>query len=719
MRNSFYAAASMVALAASPGHAQTAVTTASDEQQPAETADNSGRLVEIIVTAQRRSQSIERVPVSVQVLSGESITAFRQTDLRSVASSVPNLVLTASPSRAISANIRGIGTSVANAGFEQTVALYVDGVYQPRPYSYSGALFDVDRIEVVKGTQGTLFGKNASVGAIGLYTRDPKGAFGGYLNASYDFTLHAPQLEGGINLPASETLRFRVAGMYSDQNRGWVRDLTTGKKFPTSEEYGIRGKGEWDVTDNLTVHGKLEYAKSDIVGHTLALVPGNVVGGGVDIGKVTTTLATTLLPDNGNLPGIHQRSDTQTIGATWNLGNHTLTALSGWTNLRVNSFTDFIPEASPLDVALRYSERFKQFTQELRFASDESQPFEYMAGLFYLDQTLTYRQEIRWAVLPADQILNTDLKTYSGYVQGKYKFTDDLSLTLGARVTREIKRGTLKSTKVSGTGVTPGVAKTTTFDWNAILDYQVVNGTRVYASISRGHKGPGFLNTVPGLAAPVVPSQLIFRGEKATNYEIGLKSRFFDGRARANLAVYNLDVKDYQGSELVPALAALVSSNIDVRSRGVEGELEIQIAPPLRLDFTGAYNDGIIKATGNQNINAPRWNANVNLSFTPELTEDFEGMFSGQLNYTSKFPNAFDLQPGNFTPGRTLLDLRAGIKHVGTGISLALIGKNVMNKRYVDFASGYPFAAANTVFLDTIAKPRTITLQLKVPFGSQ
>lgn len=721
MRKSFYPAASLIALAAVPCHAQAtgskngASTSSSSDPQEIKAGAGDGRLSDIVVTAQRRSQRIERVPASVQVLTGAEIAAFRQTDLQSVSASIPNLVLTSSPSGAVSANIRGIGTSTSNSGFEQSVALYVDGIYQPRPHSYTGSLFDIDRIEVVKGTQGTLFGKNASVGAIGLYTRDPKSIFGGYLNVSYDFTLRGPRFEGGINLPASDTLRVRIAGLYSDQDRGWVRNLATGDKFPENTEYGIRGKADWDVTDNLTINAKLEFNKLDRVGNALALVPGNVVGGSVDIGDITTNTGSSRLADNGGSPGLHRRSNVQFIGATWNLGEHTITALTGWTSLRLGSFFDLDLTRGPIDFAVVFNERFQQFTQELRIASDESMPFEYIAGLFYLDQSLTYRTESRFAPAPADQTLSTDLKTYSGFIQGKYKFTDQLALTAGARVTNETKDGSLRASKNIGTAVTTGKIKTTNLDWNIIAEYRVQGGPQIYASVSRGNKAPGFLNTVPGRA--IVPVQLIFDGEKATNYEVGIKSRFLDGRARANLAIYNLEVKDYQGSEFNPILNSFVASNVDVRSRGVEGELQLQVAPPLKLGFIGAYNDGTIKSTGNQLISAPRWNATVSFYYTPHLSGELIGLFNGQLNYTSKFPNQFDLQPGNFTPGRTNLDLRLGIKHEPTDVTLALIGRNVTNKRYVDFASGYPFAPPNTVFLDQIAKPRTIALELQIPFG--
>lgn len=201
-------------------------------------------LEEIIVTAQKREQSIERVPASIQAVTGAAISDYQQVSIKSIAVQVPNLVLTASPSGAIQANIRGFGTSTGNSGFEQSVGLYVDGVYSPRPHSYTGAVFDIDRVEVVKGTQGTLFGKNASVGAISLITKSPENDFGGYLDASYGFTFEEPRFEGAVNAPIGDSVRLRVAGVYGKLNEGWVPNLATGKKEPTSKEYAGRAKLE-------------------------------------------------------------------------------------------------------------------------------------------------------------------------------------------------------------------------------------------------------------------------------------------------------------------------------------------------------------------------------------------------------------------------------------------------------------------------------------------
>lgn len=423
------------------------------------------------------------------------------------------------------------------------------------------------------------------------------------------------------------------------------------------------------------------------------------------------------LADSGGLPALRRRSDTTSIGANWRVGGHTITAQSAWTNLRLKTFFDFDNTTGPIDFGVRYDERFQQFTQELRLASDESRRFSYLAGLFYLDQSLSYRSDFRFAPAPQDQTLRTDVKTYSGFVQGMYKLTDAFALTAGGRLTKEIKRGALTAIKNAGRATTFGRVETTNFDWNVIAEYNVQPDVRLYATVSRGHKAPGFLNSVPGTA--IVPPQLVLAGEKATNYEAGLKARFLGGRGRGNIALYNMTVDDYQGSEYVPALLSFVTRNVDIRSRGVEGEIQFQFARDLQAGVSGAYNDGELRASDNQMISAPRWNGTLNFRYTPALSADLRGSFSGLLNYTSKFPNQFDLQPGNFTPGRTLLDLRAGVRQESTGVELALIGRNVTNKRYVDFASGYPFAPANTVFLDQVARPRTIAIELKLPFGQR
>ncbi|ARR53267.1 hypothetical protein HY78_07335 [Rhizorhabdus wittichii DC-6] len=670
-------------------------------------------LEDIVVTAQKRAQSIERVPASIQVISGGDIAAYQTSSLKAVAARMPNVVLTASPSGAVQANIRGFGTSTANSGFEQSVGLYVDGVYSPRPHSYTGAVFDIDRVEVVKGTQGTLFGKNASVGAMSLVTRKPGRAFGGYLDGSYEFRLDETRLEGAMDVPIGERFRTRIAGVYGDQSKGWVRNLANGKQEPTSTEYAGRIRAEWDATDTLTFNAKGEFSRYKRIGDPFVGVGGTVFNG-IEVEDAIKNVSSNLIPGDGGQASNRRRSNVATAGFDWKLGNHTVTAITSWQKLRYDAFVDLDESAGPVDYVVNFYERFRQFTQELRIASDDSGAFSYVAGLFYLNQMLKFGTDTIFIPAPSQQLLTVDARAYSAFAQGTFKATDRLTFTAGLRYTRDEKEGRLDIAKGNQSAVTRTKANDDSFDWSFVGEYEVIDGTRLYGSVSRGHKGQGFANSVPGTA--LVPARPVFDGEKATNYEIGIKSRFLGGRARGNLAIYQLDVNGFQASQFDPATRLFIVQNVDARSRGVEAELQLLAAEDLQINFSGAYNDANIRATGKQLVSAPRWNMTAGFDYTPQLTDNIELQAGAQFNYVTKYPHQFDLLPGNFTPGHSNLDARIGVKLSPSDIVIAVIAKNLTNERYADFAYGYAFDAPGTAFTQQLNRPRTIALSVHLPF---
>lgn len=704
--------AALASVAILPGYAwaQGAQPAATEVQQ----AGSGGAVLEdIVVTAQKRAQSIEKVPASIQVMSGDDIAAYQTSSLKAVAARMPNVVLTASPSGAVQANIRGFGTSTANSGFEQSVGLYVDGIYSPRPHSYTGAVFDIDRVEVVKGTQGTLFGKNASVGAMSLVTRKPGSNFGGYVDGSYEFRLNEARLEGAMDIPIGDRVRTRIAGIYDDQDLGWVRNLATGKQEPTSTEYAGRIKLEWDATDTLTLNAKGEFSRYTRIGDPFVGVGGTVFKG-ITVGDAVKTVSSKLIPKDDGQASNRRRSSVGAVGFDWRVGSHTITGLTAWQKLRYDAFVDLDESAGPTDYVINFYERFHQFTQELRIASDATRPFQYVAGLFYLDQTLKFGTDTIFIPAPSAQLLTVDARAYSAFAQASYKATDRLTLTAGLRYTRDEKKGILNIRKGTATAVTRTAANDDSIDWSFVGEYEVVDGTRLYSSVSRGHKGQGFANTVPGAA--LVPVQPVFDGEKATNYEIGIKSRFLDGRARGNLALYQLDVDGFQASQFDPATRLFRVQNVDARSRGVEAELQLLAADDLQLNFSGAYNHAKIRATGDQLVSAPRWNMTAGFDYSPQLTANVELQFGAQFNYVTKYPHQFDLLPGNFTPGHVNLDARIAAKLLQSDIVVALVGKNLTNERYADFAFGYAFDAPGTAFTQQLNRPRTIALSVNVPF---
>lgn len=442
-------------------------------------------------------------------------------------------------------------------------------------------------------------------------------------------------------------------------------------------------------------------------------VGGNVFKG-ISVKNPIKNVSSKLIPKDGGQASNRRKNNVQSMTLDWRVGDHTITSITAWQKLKYNAYVDLDESAGPIDYAINFHESFRQFTQELRIASDEANSIHYVAGLFYLNQNLKFGTDTIFIPSPSLQLLDVDSRAYSAFGQVVYKPTAHLTLTGGLRYTRDEKEGALYITKTSGSATTRRKANDNSFDWQFVGEYEVANDTRIYASVSRGHKGQGFANSVPGAA--LIPATAVFDGEKATNYEIGLKSRFLDGRARASLAVYNLDVKGFQASQFDTASKLFLIQNVDARSRGVEAQLDILPLADLRLNFAGAYNDAIIKRTGAQLVSAPRWNLTAGFAYTPELSEALGLTAGAQFNYVTKFPHQFDLLPGNFTPGHINLDARLGVKHKPTGIEIALVAKNLTNERYNDFSYGYAFDAPGAAFTQQVAPPRSIAITAHLPF---
>lgn len=676
-----------------------------------EQAANPAALEEIVVTAQKRSQSVERVPASIQVQTGETIIAYQQVNLKSIAVSIPNLVLTTAPSGSIAANIRGFGTPSANAGFEQTVALYVDGLYAPRPQLYTGGVYDIDRIEVVKGTQGALFGKNASVGAISLLTSNPGREYGGYYNLSYNLRFEQPRVEGAIDTPIGDRVRLRFSGLYDNAARGWVRNVAIGgSELPTTNEYAGRAKAEWDVTDTFRLNGKLEFDRFRRSGDALMGVGGRAFAGQT-IEDATTNATSSRIPENNGQPESLRRTGTQALGFNWDVGKLTVTGLSGWQTLRFSTSIDVDRTAGPADIVNFFTERFRQFTQEVRIATPDNGPISALGGFFYLNQDFDLGLDVRQAA-PVSNLLSQRTKAYSAFGQVVLRPADRLTLTTGLRYTHEIKEGDLRVSKIAGTAITPGRTVNDNVDWSVAAEYELVDAIRAYATVSRGSKAPGFVNSVGGAA--IVPTQLVFPGERATNFEVGLKGRFLDNRGRASVSVYQLTVDNFQAAQAVAGTNSFQAASRNARARGMEAEVQFRATTDLRLNLSGAYNDAKFRDNGNQLIMAPRWNGTASFDYSPQLSDAVQLQSGAIFNYVTRYPHQFDMLPGNFTPSHINLDARIGVKLLPSDVTFTLLARNLTNERYADFSFGYPLEA--TAYLQQVTQPRNVSIAMRVPF---
>jgi len=218
------------------------------------------QLEEVVVTAQKRAESVQDIPVTVTALSNEALADFGVDNLFKLADLVPGMVFSRAPDDGLALTLRGLGTPARTQSFDQSVALFLDGMFLGKGRMYSSAFFDVERIEVIKGTQSTLWGKNTSLGAISLNSQKPGDTFGGRVQVSGEFENGGWSADGGIDIPLSDSLAVRLAGRKIEQD-GWVTNTLTGEDVPSDDETGFRATAVYTPSDTLDV--TLSYQSTD------------------------------------------------------------------------------------------------------------------------------------------------------------------------------------------------------------------------------------------------------------------------------------------------------------------------------------------------------------------------------------------------------------------------------------------------------------------------
>lgn len=702
-------------------------------------SDQTAQLEEVVVTAQRRSQNLQKVPVSVSALSENDLEMAGIASGNDLGKAVPSLEINHGTGAAL-IFLRGIGNSVSSAGNEASTAVYVDGIYYARVAPSFLEFNNVDRIEVLKGPQGTLFGRNATGGLIQVVTRTPTAepvlrVSVGYEN--YQRIVTKAYAAGGL----SEHVAADVAVIYNDQREGWGRNVTTG-----SEAYRDR---------NLGVRAKLVADASDLTRVTLIGEYGNSHG---DIGLTsqpyqgTTQGATPGMPPHVYLPlpgfydvrnGIDDLQVDQSYGGSLKIEQEfsfaKLVSLSAYRHSYIDQKSydvDFVPDDYFHAVL---NERAVQFSQELQLLSKEGSSFDWIAGAFYLDTQDGYRPG---SILGGRQFGGAELrfqskqsiKSLAGYAQSTFPIAKDTHLTTGVRYTRD-KVGIAGTLDVALPGgpvlgpVAPPVDDSTNFNkttWKFALDHTFTPDILGFVSISRGFKAGTYV-TLPA-------ANVVARPEVLDAYEIGLKTELFDRRLRLNGAVFFYNLKDPQVEILNgPSVYAINAGGAHVKGL----DLDFEFAATENLKLRGGL--GLLDAKYTTFTNAPSGlpNSGPNGGNLPETAMDVSGFtmqrapkFTGSLNAIYTIPMAsgswalsasvshnsgFYWQPTHHIrqDAYTLLDAQVGYTFPSKHLGVRVYGRNLSNKKYYTaaFESG-----GQTGFDSAPAAPRTYGLAFDVNF---
>ncbi len=730
LRFGWYATVAVVTLSATAARAN-------DAGSPSRGAAND--VGEIIVTAQKRSESVQRVPLSISAVSGTVLAQQGVKDLFQAVTLVPGVVFSRAPDDGLALTFRGMGTTARPQAFEQSVALFTDGVFLGKGRLYSTSFFDVDRMEFIKGSLSTLLGKNASFGAISVITRQPGDVVGLELRGGYEVENGGYTVDGAADLPLGEKLALRVAGHDNDLN-GQVRNDVTGRHGPQRKDLGLRATLKATLGETLTVTASYQHADNRQYGAGYQLI-GNVpafYGEGALDGR---TRQSTSLTSNGDTLHI-TRSDIASLKAEVELGDHRLVAQTTYVTYAL-AFRDDFDFSVDDSVNFLRDERYRQFTQELRLESPSGGKLDYMVGLFYLDSRWNSVEMQDWAVPgfppaggpPPRQLFNgpftnsfvQNSKAYSGFASGTWHLSDELRLAGGIRYTREEKdvvyaRVALAPFTVWNTIANPQFDPTALthrsgfLDGNVSLEYDIAPRTMIYASLGHGSKAGGFVETNTIAIPPSllengkVPPALVaagaqIRDEFATTYEIGMKSAILDGRLHLNLAGFWTDVRDFQDTVFTGGTLGFITFNGPARTRGFELESAFQVTPSWRFDAAATYADATaviqpidpatsapqVDVNGNLVIGrfrrsqAPQLVFNFGTTYTMGLSDRIGLNLGGALRHRSAMFN--QRQDQFLSKALTTLDLSLGLESRDKHWGVDLVARNVGNSIAEDFAS--------------------------------
>ena len=704
----------------------------------------------IVVTARRREETLVSVPIAVSAFSGEALERGGAIDITDLANMTPNTTLEASrgTNSTLTAFIRGVGQQDPVSGFEQGVGIYLDDVYLNRPQGAILDIYDVERIEVLRGPQGTLYGRNTIGGAVKYVTKMLPQEFSLKLKGTYG---SYDQADGIISVSAPLSDLIRVGGAFARLSRGGFGDnLTTGDENYNKDIWAGRATfemGGYGQPVLMRITG--DYTKDNSSargGHRL--IPGQLSGAPV-LDDVFDTRGGLTDPEQ------YVKSYGLSMNITAELSDAvTLRSISAWRKDDSASPIDFdaLP-AVDVDVPAFYFN--EQLSQEFQLLYDQG-PLHGMVGFYYLDAKADTAFDVRLfttvAGLTAYTQADVDTETYAVFGDFTFDITEQLSLSAGGRYTWDKRRADILrqnylgggSPLFGGAGVAFGAPSTNfngereykKFTPRVSISYKPTPDHNIYASFSQGFKGGGFDPRGVGTNAPdlngdgirqddEIASFLSFAPEQVDSYEVGYKGNFLDGALYVAVAGFYADYKNVQipgsvactvsvGGVATPSFCGVVSNAGKARFKGLEFESTARLGRDLmtpgdRLNLSTAvgyidaeYREYITNIGGvptdvaaNREVqNTPKWTASGTMSYSTPVGAGSLYLASSvswrSKTYQFEIPNPYIDQKGF-----ALWDASIVYTAPDDRWTLGLHGKNLMDKEYK--TSGYTFVAANAV----------------------
>jgi outer membrane receptor protein involved in Fe transport len=718
---------------------------AQDYTKLADASDGKGSRIEsITVTAQKRVQKAQDVGIALSVLTPEDLDAKNIKTVNQLQYSVPNFEsVPAFGSGQVWFRLRGVGFNTYSSNNSSTVAVYVDEVAYPVSASTQGLLYDVSRVEVLRGPQGTLYGRNTTGGAINFVTNKPTDTYTAGVELDYG-SHHEFKGEGYVSGPIADGLKVRLSAV-TDEGGAWQKNRTTGQSLGSKDQAAFRGQLEWDANSwlNFLLTANWSYDHSEPVGpHRFTAVgdqPADTFVKATDWGGSTvfqslTGITTTEKPfHNSQNQGVslHTNAD---------LGFATLTSITSWNFLRRREFNDW--DASAYAYAGTYFDtRAGVLSQELRLASKDSGPLSWLAGIYYSNEKIDeHFYSDFWDIwaFAAQTTYQQYVNSVAAYAQVEYAFNDQWKLTGGLRAESEVRKQENYITRaLNGLGQplqdygTPSNKRLVAdpLTGKAELDYKPVDNALVYASVSYGVKSGGF-------TAYNVPNTQVLDPAKPENiwaYEGGFKTSWLNDTFQLNGAAFYYDYHNQQVQSIiwVPTYGA-IGSLVNAKKSHIYGvELEGLWHPTAALTLSQyfGFKEGEFDTFDNYVSSAASKAAGhqvyTDISGTKEPIPKIS--YGGSVSYRIDLGD-FDLEPEFNYAYRDREGSLLTVAHIDsywlananltlspkTGPwELSLYGRNIFNSRY-DLSHNYFVAlSAGQVNIATSGEPETFGVRAK------
>lgn len=669
-------------------------------------------LEEVTVTAQRKSQNLQSVPIAVSAFGEDAMERGNMLDVEDVSAMTPGFSLSSYNPVTPQPYIRGVGTNSSSVGDDASVGVFIDEVYAGRAGGYRADMFDVERVEVLRGPQGSLYGRNVAGGAVNVITKNPTDTFEAKAKVTGG-NYNLQEFRGMLSGPIADSVNGRIA--ISQRTRdGWIENVASGSELADQDNLSARGKLAVVVGDRTDLLLSADYSRDDLNGSGARSITGYANVFGVEHPTENQADKVDLFVDGYAEREMHGAS----AKLTHSLETVDLVSITAY-RAQEYAFNDDLMGAylAPAGVGMTNDaeEDSSQFTQELRVQSAGSEALEWTAGLYF------FKEEVN-RVESFDSSLVYDLMGYPGlssrpvwdasnettsyalFGEATYHFTPAWSATVGGRYTYDQKD--FASSATGGPDLfgflSENYAVTADKNWKkftpkATVTYTTENADIVYATVSQGYKAGGF----NGIAATEQGATVAFDPENATNYELGFKTNLLGQRVRLNGAVFYLDYTDLQSFTVDLESGQVKTATGDAEIRGVELEASAFLWEGLLLALNYGYTDSEYvrfesnpDIVGNALARTPEHSASASLNYEWMLGNGSAINFNTNVMYQDKVFYSVSNVDTASDDARTLVNANATWDNYA-GLKVSLWGKNLTDEAYVVHAfdqSGMGFA---------------------------